>query len=185
MEKPRTIPKAKLHRLYTLDEARLIKGPFVYALSDDEIFYIGKTIDAERRFYRYARHAAPRLQKRLKQAGGDVRLSILRHNPPDLLASERHFIALHAPTLVNVHGSERLMTAKMSVRVKNSALRTQLSRCVGCESTKPHTKDDPCRDSPVEILNPLANDVGQALLSVGGLIRERFSLPRGPAEEAA
>lgn len=184
MGKPRTISKAKLHRLYTLEEARSIKGPFVYGLSDGTgIFYVGKTIDADRRFYRYARHAAPRLQMRLKEAGEDVRVSILRHNPPDLAASERHFIGLHASNLVNMQGSNRFLTSKMPLAMKNSALRTQLSRCAGCGSTKPHTKKDPCWESPVELLNPLANAAAQDMLYFTGIIREKFTLPREVAEE--
>lgn len=178
MEKLKTISKAKLIRLYTLDEARSIKGPFIYALSDlGGIFYVGKTIDANKRFYRYARHAAPRLQRRLKESGDEVRLTILRHNPPDLKESERHFIGLHSPNLVNIQGSERLMTAKMPLAMKNSALRTQLSRCAGCGSTKAHTKNDPCAESPVELLNPLANTAAQDFLFEAGMIREKFSLP--------
>jgi hypothetical protein len=179
MGNPKTISKAKLHRLYTLEEARSIKGPFVYGLSDGTgMFYVGKTIDAGRRFYRYARHAAPRLQRRLKEAGEDVRVSILRHNPPDLAASERHFIGIYASDLVNTQGNDRFRTAKMPLAMKNAALRTQLSRCMGCGSTKPHTEDDPCRHARVELLNPLANAAAQETLHAAGVIREKFSLPQ-------
>jgi hypothetical protein len=188
MLKEKRLAKAKLLRLYTFEDARRIKGPFVYGLSDgDGIFYVGKTVDANRRFYSYTKPSkcSPRLQRRIRDALGPVMVSILEHNPRDLDAAERKYIAMYAPNLVNQSGSIRYMSASMRLTDKNSALRTQLSRCSGCGSTKAHTKDDPCKHSRVEIINPLANELAQEMLITAGLIRERFSLPMALPETAA
>lgn len=190
MAKPKKLSVAKLRRLYTLEEARSIKGPFVYGLTDDVgVFYVGKTIDAENRFYAYLPHRrrklAPRLQRRLRDALGEVMVTILEHNPVNLDYAERRWIGELGAQLINAQGSFRHMTAKLPQKQKSRALAAQMARCAICGSTGVEDSGyHACLNDLTEIINPLANSAMQMVLIMGGINRpgQVFSLPQRIAD---
>ncbi len=96
---------------YSIEEIRKYRGSIVYALSHkNEIFYIGKTIDASRRFDKRGlsfRHKhTPALQHRIRLAGPDIRVHVLFHMIPgttseDLVWAEKAQIEAYAFQIVN------------------------------------------------------------------------------------
>jgi hypothetical protein len=94
----------------TLNEAKKIDAPVVYALCDTDgaIFYIGKTTNAALRFTRYAKAQAfhnSLLTEKLR-SGKDFRVKILDYNPENLKEAESKRIKSHDGNLLNIMGRD-------------------------------------------------------------------------------
>jgi len=146
------LSKAKLKKRYTFEEARSIPGPFVYALEDDSgIFYVGKTIHANSRFYKYiSAKTALRLQRRVRDAVGDVRVRILMHNPPDLIAAELEMIKQYASQIVNTAGLPMRPTLKTGFRAANRLVKAGEALCPICENQLWRGGEHACKITSVQ-----------------------------------
>lgn len=164
---------SKLSKYYTLEEARSIPGPFVYGLHNGEkVFYVGRTIDARRRFTCYAppKTAPLPLLRAIKFAGDALSVVILEHNPPDLIEAEKRHIASRAGELVNRMDTPTRMRASVTGKVANEMVRTQLATCPGCGGENFVNGKHKCHGR-LDVLTPRANPEMQGILRQMGIIR--------------
>jgi hypothetical protein len=177
----RGISKPKLNRPYTFEEMRKVRGPLVYGLFDQNgIFYIGSTVDANGRFYKYVdpKQTALWLQRRIRDARDALAVRILEHNPPDLRVAELAWIKRFGPELVNVLGNKRRLRARMpSRRAANDVLKDQLATCARCGGQNYRGGKHLCMTEEIEIFNTPANTESRTMLRMIGVMRE----PESPA----
>lgn len=174
IQMPPKISQAKLRKFYTLAEARSIRGPFVYGLHDGQkVFYVGKTIDAERRFAGYApaKSAPIQLLRAIRRAGAALSVVILEHNPPDLAEAEKRHMAARADDLVNQVSCVGRMKALVTKRSADAILRTHLATCPYCDGENYSDGEHKCYVHHLEILTPRANPEMQGILRDMGVIR--------------
>lgn len=119
-------------------------GRFVYGLWDgDVLFYIGKTVDAKHRFGRdyIEKHSNLHLRRRIREAGNNLRVSILVANPDDLDAAEQAAITRLMPQLTNV--AHNRFKTKSGLFVEPNA--TNGAICVTCDAVITVKKSKYCR----------------------------------------
>lgn len=115
----------KVGTSYALADAALFRGPLVYGLygGDGVVFYVGQTIDAPGRFKKYADRpeTEKNVEKRrlIREAGDEMRVVVLEHNPVDLLDAERRHIAAHVRTAVNHQGNPHLVHTTVKIKTRS------------------------------------------------------------------
>lgn len=92
--------------LLTVPEAQRLSGAFVYGLADDdgEIFYVGRTCSARRRFdtHKNGRGSNAGLNRKVAALGDRLRVAVLVWEPADVAAAERAEIKKREGSLVNL-----------------------------------------------------------------------------------
>lgn len=113
-------------------------GAFVYALHDKQgMFYIGKTKNARKRFFRYGGKTLNlALKKRLSIAGDDVRVEVLVLNPPDLERTEADLIMVNSGKLLNKQYNRLPLCMKCGEVIPRNT--SALKRRLICESCGGH-----------------------------------------------
>lgn len=174
----RIVPK--VHSEHTFESARRLRGPFVYGLVDgDGLFYIGKTIDAAQRFYRYHRQTSnPKLRRRLKDSGDAVRVIVLEHNPIDLSLAERRHIEANRDRVLNISFNERRMRSKLELKLTPG--QKDMVSCAICEGRNFFNGKHRCKGEQVEVLNPVAPPIIQAIMVEAGILREPDASMQAP-----
>lgn len=132
----------------TLEDARSLVGPMVYALSDAMgIFYIGRTENPSRRFYQHRTFAGKNiyLNKRLRESGDAVRVYIVSSNPDNLVSAELDAIRKHSASLLNFTGNPG-----RSPSSGNGALRVP---CPQCGAALDHPRQKLCKCCTAKLLN--------------------------------
>lgn len=120
---------------FTLSEAKRIQGHFVYGLTDEknELFYVGKTTDAYRRFHDHKRKMQnPHFLRRLREAGEHLRVVIINYRPVDLEAAEAAAIIANSQTLTNLRHNP--YKTREGIRVPVDARHDVMGQCPGCDN---------------------------------------------------
>jgi hypothetical protein len=99
--------KSSQPNLISLDQAKRISHPIIYALYDGAgMFYVGKTMMPCSRFYQHRTEPSnnQHLRRRIKAAGDALRVEILAHRPPDLSQAKAGFWQYRGSTTREISG---------------------------------------------------------------------------------
>lgn len=118
---------------FTLDEAKMIPGQFVYGLCDlDGLFFVGRTRNASVRFERLPELVRNlHLARRIREAGRWLYVAVIDYKPANLHDAHMTAIRMYADRLVNVLANPyRLPTL---VHVRGVIGRDALACCPLCD----------------------------------------------------